>query len=76
MQGVILAIAKARQTFDRDGSEAGLVKVSCLLATPTSMDFCFQREESVLCWQSQTLEGTIRAALANGALPRISLSAR
>ncbi|XP_048824378.1 ubiquitin carboxyl-terminal hydrolase 28 isoform X8 [Lagopus muta] len=26
MQGVILAIAKARQTFDRDGSEAGLVK--------------------------------------------------
>lgn len=32
MQGVILAIAKARQTFDRDGSEAGLVKVLiCLL---------------------------------------------
>lgn len=27
MQGVILAIAKARQTFDHDGSEAGLVKV-------------------------------------------------
>ena len=27
MQGVILAIAKARQTFDRDGSEAGLIKV-------------------------------------------------
>ncbi|XP_027555076.1 ubiquitin carboxyl-terminal hydrolase 28 isoform X3 [Neopelma chrysocephalum] len=26
MQGVILAIAKARQTFDRHGSEAGLVK--------------------------------------------------
>ncbi|XP_061449269.1 ubiquitin carboxyl-terminal hydrolase 28 isoform X4 [Rhineura floridana] len=26
MQGVILAIAKARQTVDRDGSEAGLVK--------------------------------------------------
>ncbi|XP_028930780.1 ubiquitin carboxyl-terminal hydrolase 28 isoform X7 [Ornithorhynchus anatinus] len=26
MQGVILAVAKARQTFDRDGSEAGLVK--------------------------------------------------
>ncbi|XP_048368952.1 ubiquitin carboxyl-terminal hydrolase 28 isoform X7 [Sphaerodactylus townsendi] len=26
MQGVILAIAKARQAFDRDGSEAGLVK--------------------------------------------------
>ncbi|XP_063211619.1 ubiquitin carboxyl-terminal hydrolase 28 isoform X1 [Chroicocephalus ridibundus] len=26
MQGVILAIAKARQTFDRNGSEAGLVK--------------------------------------------------
>ncbi|XP_067421745.1 ubiquitin carboxyl-terminal hydrolase 28 isoform X2 [Emydura macquarii macquarii] len=26
MQGVILAIVKARQTFDRDGSEAGLVK--------------------------------------------------
>ncbi|XP_036114562.1 ubiquitin carboxyl-terminal hydrolase 28 isoform X2 [Molossus molossus] len=26
MQGVILAIAKARQTFDRDGSEAGLIK--------------------------------------------------
>nr|XP_032652016.1 ubiquitin carboxyl-terminal hydrolase 28 isoform X3 [Chelonoidis abingdonii] len=26
MQGVILAIAKARQTFDRDGAEAGLVK--------------------------------------------------
>ncbi|XP_025896102.1 ubiquitin carboxyl-terminal hydrolase 28 [Nothoprocta perdicaria] len=26
MQGVILAIAKARPTFDRDGSEAGLVK--------------------------------------------------
>lgn len=33
MQGVILAIAKARQTFDRDGSEAGLIKVSlfCLV---------------------------------------------
>lgn len=30
MQGVILAIAKARQTFDRDGSEAGLIKVSLL----------------------------------------------
>lgn len=27
MQGVILAIAKARQTFDRDGPEAGLIKV-------------------------------------------------
>ncbi|XP_055963564.1 ubiquitin carboxyl-terminal hydrolase 28 isoform X1 [Sorex fumeus] len=26
MQGVILAIAKARPTFDRDGSEAGLIK--------------------------------------------------
>ncbi|XP_030638857.1 ubiquitin carboxyl-terminal hydrolase 28 [Chanos chanos] len=26
MQGVILAIAKARQTFDRDGPEAGLIK--------------------------------------------------
>uniref|UniRef100_A0A5F8GLE4 ubiquitinyl hydrolase 1 n=1 Tax=Monodelphis domestica TaxID=13616 RepID=A0A5F8GLE4_MONDO len=26
MQGVILAIAKARQAFDRDGSEAGLIK--------------------------------------------------
>ncbi|XP_006243071.1 ubiquitin carboxyl-terminal hydrolase 28 isoform X4 [Rattus norvegicus] len=26
MQGVLLAIAKARQTFDRDGSEAGLIK--------------------------------------------------
>lgn len=33
MQGVILAIAKARQTFDRDGSEAGLVKVSCFFAS-------------------------------------------
>ena len=32
MQGVILAIAKARQTFDRDGSEAGLIKVSLLLS--------------------------------------------
>ncbi|XP_047235116.1 ubiquitin carboxyl-terminal hydrolase 28 isoform X3 [Girardinichthys multiradiatus] len=26
MQGVILAIAKARQTFDKEGSEAGLIK--------------------------------------------------
>lgn len=32
MQGVILAIAKARQTFDRDGSEAGLIKVSLVLS--------------------------------------------
>lgn len=41
MQGVILAIAKARQTFDRDGSEAGLVKVSHLFAKSNSMDICF-----------------------------------
>lgn len=34
MQGVILAIAKARQTFDRDGSEAGLVKVLICLLNP------------------------------------------
>lgn len=27
MQGVILAIAKARQTFDKEGPEAGLIKV-------------------------------------------------
>lgn len=27
MQGVILAIAKARQTFDTEGPEAGLIKV-------------------------------------------------
>lgn len=27
MQGVILAIAKARQVFDKDGPEAGLIKV-------------------------------------------------
>ncbi|MEQ2214992.1 Ubiquitin carboxyl-terminal hydrolase 28 [Xenoophorus captivus] len=27
MQGVILAIAKARQTFDKEGSEAGLIKI-------------------------------------------------
>lgn len=27
MQGVILAIAKARQTFDMEGPEAGLIKV-------------------------------------------------
>lgn len=27
MQGVILAIAKARQVFDSDGPEAGLIKV-------------------------------------------------
>lgn len=30
MQGVILAIAKARQTFDKEGPEAGLIKVWCL----------------------------------------------
>lgn len=35
MQGVILAIAKARQTFDRDGSEAGLVKVPRWCAGPS-----------------------------------------
>lgn len=27
MQGVIFAIAKARETFDKDGPEAGLIKV-------------------------------------------------
>lgn len=27
MQGVILAIAKAREAFDKDGPEAGLIKV-------------------------------------------------
>lgn len=27
MQGVIFAIAKARQVFDKDGPEAGLIKV-------------------------------------------------
>lgn len=27
MQGVILAIAKARHVFDKDGPEAGLIKV-------------------------------------------------
>lgn len=27
MQGIILAIAKARQTFDKEGPEAGLIKV-------------------------------------------------
>lgn len=31
MQGIILAIAKARQTFDKDGAEAGLIKVHTLL---------------------------------------------
>lgn len=36
MQGVILAIAKARQTFDRDGSEAGLVKVPHRLLNPVA----------------------------------------
>lgn len=30
MQGVILAIAKARQIFDKEGPEAGLIKVSSL----------------------------------------------
>jgi len=49
MQGVILAIAKARQTFDRDGSEAGLVKVSDLFAKSNSMDICFHRLEN-LCY--------------------------
>ncbi|XP_019520815.1 PREDICTED: ubiquitin carboxyl-terminal hydrolase 28 isoform X4 [Hipposideros armiger] len=40
MQGVILAIAKARQTFDRDGSEAGLIKnkPSHLTDCPSSLD--------------------------------------
>lgn len=28
MQGIIMAIAKARQVFDKDGPEAGLIKVS------------------------------------------------
>lgn len=27
MQGIILAIAKARQVFDKEGPEAGLIKV-------------------------------------------------
>lgn len=27
MQGVIFAIAKAREAFDKDGPEAGLIKV-------------------------------------------------
>lgn len=31
MQGVILAIAKARQTFDKEGPEAGLIKVCVCL---------------------------------------------
>lgn len=33
MQGVILAIAKARQTFDKEGPEAGLIKVSLINIT-------------------------------------------
>lgn len=43
MQGVILAIAKARQTFDHQGPEAGLIKVthpwvrSYLLAQQTQL---------------------------------------
>lgn len=49
MQGVILAIAKARQTFDRNGSEAGLVKVSDLFAKSNSMDSCFHRMENPCC---------------------------
>lgn len=49
MQGVILAIAKARQTFDRDGSEAGLVKVSYLFAKSNRMDVCFRRMKNLCC---------------------------
>lgn len=49
MQGVILAIAKARQTFDRDGSEAGLVKVSDLLAKSTRMDTHVHRRKDLCC---------------------------
>lgn len=50
MQGVILAIAKARQTFDRDGSEAGLVKVSLILLHFHKHGNLFsQNEGCVLC---------------------------
>lgn len=31
MQGIILAIAKARHTFDTEGPEAGLIKVDVFL---------------------------------------------
>lgn len=48
MQGVILAIAKARQTFDRDGSEAGLVKVFYLFAKLSSMEISFHRMKNLL----------------------------
>lgn len=34
MQGVILAIAKARQTFDKEGPEAGLIKVTVVTSLP------------------------------------------
>lgn len=35
MQGIILAIAKARQTFDAEGPEAGLIKVGLFLTGDT-----------------------------------------
>lgn len=57
MQGVILAIAKARQTFDRDGSEAGLVKVPRLCAQPSGL--LAQHEGSVPYWHGQNGKGTI-----------------
>lgn len=57
MQGVILAIAKARQTFDRDGSEAGLVKVSHCLLNPLVRRSAPSACGSVWCQRVTSPEG-------------------
>lgn len=41
MQGVILAIAKARQTFDKEGPEAGLIKVCFGVFLQNFYDYIF-----------------------------------
>lgn len=42
MQGVILAIAKARQTFDKEGPEAGLIRVCYLRDSDNSFNYSLQ----------------------------------
>lgn len=45
MQGVILAIAKARQTFDKEGPEAGLIKVG-FMKDPETLTFRIPKRQS------------------------------
>lgn len=42
MQGVILAIAKARHIFDKEGPEAGLIKV-CVPWTEIQVNSAFHK---------------------------------